>query len=85
MLKSLRVTCGLLLPEISFSRSGGENESRVGFRESNFLGWGKRASFSRTHDADRTGYLFVYDDPNIFSSRYRGRLEYSDNDDGKRH
>jgi len=74
-----------LLPEISFSRSGGENESSIGFRESNFLGWGKRVSFSRTHDADRTGYLFVYDDPNIFSSRYRGRLEYSDNDDGKRH
>lgn len=74
-----------LLPEISFSRSGGENESSIGFRESNFLGWGKRVSFSRTRDADRTGYLFVYDDPNILSSRYRGRIEYSDNDDGKRH
>jgi outer membrane protein assembly factor BamA len=74
-----------LLPEISFSRSGGENESSIGFRESNFLGWGKRVSFSRTRDADRTGYLFVYDDPHIFSSRYQGRLEYSDNDDGKRH
>lgn len=74
-----------LLPEISFSRSGGENESSIGFRESNFLGWGKRVSFSRTRDADRTGYLFVYDDPHIFSSRYQGRFEYSDNDDGKRH
>ncbi|WP_404342614.1 ShlB/FhaC/HecB family hemolysin secretion/activation protein [Pseudoalteromonas mariniglutinosa] len=74
-----------LLPEISFSRSGGENRSSIGFRESNFLGWGKRLSFSRTTDTDRTGYLFVYDDPNILSSRYRGRLEYSDNNDGKRH
>lgn len=74
-----------LLPEISFSRSGGENKSSIGFRESNLFGWGKRLSISRTSDADRDGYLFVYDDPNILSSRYRGRVEYSDNDDGKRH
>jgi len=74
-----------LLPEISFSRSGGENKSSIGFRESNLFGWGKRLSISRTSDAERNGYLFVYDDPNILSSRYRGRLEYSDNDDGKRH
>ncbi|WP_289156576.1 POTRA domain-containing protein [uncultured Pseudoalteromonas sp.] len=74
-----------LLPEISFSRSGGENKSSIGFRESNLLGWGKRLSFSRTTDSDRNGYLFVYDDPNILSSRYRGRLEYADNSDGKRH
>ena len=74
-----------LLPEISFSRSGGENKSSIGFRESNLFGWGKRLSFSRTTDSDRNGYLFVYDDPNIFSTRYRGRLEYADNSDGKRH
>ena len=74
-----------LLPEVNFSRSGGENKSSIGFRESNLFGWGKRLSFSRTTDSDRNGYLFVYDDPNIFSSRYRGRLEYADNSDGKRH
>lgn len=74
-----------LLPEVNFSRSGGENKSSFGFRESNLFGWGKRLSFSRTTDSDRSGYLFVYDDPNIFSSRYRGRLEYADNSDGKRH
>lgn len=74
-----------LLPEISFSRSGGENKSSIGFRESNLFGWGKRLSLARTTDAERNGYLFVYDDPNILSSRYRGRIEYSDNDDGKRH
>jgi hemolysin activation/secretion protein len=74
-----------LLPEINFSRSGGENKSSIGFRESNLFGWGKRLSLSRTTDSDRSGYLFVYDDPNILSSRYRGRLEYADNSDGKRH
>ncbi|KZN69103.1 hypothetical protein [Pseudoalteromonas luteoviolacea] len=74
-----------LLPDISFSRSGGENSSRIGFRESNLFGHGKRLSLTHIDDADRSGYLFVYDDPNILSTRYQGRLEYSDNDDGERH
>ncbi|KAF7768815.1 hypothetical protein PCIT_a3317 [Pseudoalteromonas citrea] len=74
-----------LLPDLSFSRSGGENSSRIGFRESNLFGWGKRLSLTHTKDQDRSGYLFVYDDPNIMSTRYRGRLEYADNDDGERH
>lgn len=74
-----------LLPELSFSRSGGENKSSIGFRESNLFGWGKRLSFARKTNSDRNGYLFVYDDPNILSTRYRGRLEYADNSDGKSH
>ncbi len=74
-----------LLPDISFSRSGGENSSRLGFRETNLLGYGKRLSFTATEDKDRNGYLFVYDDPAILSSRYRGRIEYADNSDGERH
>lgn len=74
-----------LLPDLSFSRSGGENTSRIGFRESNLFGWGKRLSFTHIQEVDRSGYQFVYDDPNILNSRYRGRIEYSDNDDGERH
>ncbi|AUJ71247.1 Outer membrane protein assembly factor BamA [Pseudoalteromonas sp. NC201] len=74
-----------LLPDLSFSRSGGENTSRIGFRESNLFGWGKRLSFTHIQEVDRSGYQFVYDDPNILNSRYRGRVEYSDNDDGERH
>ncbi|BBN80585.1 hypothetical protein PA25_05700 [Pseudoalteromonas sp. A25] len=74
-----------LLPELSFSRSGGENSSRIGFRETNLFGWGKRLSLTQTNDKDRSGYLFVYDDPQIYSTRYRGRVEYADNSDGKRH
>ncbi len=74
-----------LLPEISFSRRGGENSSTFGFRDSNFLGWGKRLSLVRTNDEERSGYELVYDDPNVLGSRYRSRLEYADNDDGKRH
>ena len=74
-----------LLPDISFSRSGGENTSRLGFRESNLFGYGKRLSFTATENKERNGYLFVYDDPAILSSRYRGRFEFADNSDGERH
>ncbi|WP_158678850.1 POTRA domain-containing protein [Pseudoalteromonas sp. T1lg75] len=74
-----------LLPEISFSRSGGENRSTFGFRDGNFLGWGKHLSLVRTNDDDRSGYEFTYADPNVFGSRYKGRLEYADNSDGERH
>ncbi|WP_462159243.1 POTRA domain-containing protein [Pseudoalteromonas sp. GB56] len=74
-----------LLPEVSFSRSGGENRSTIGFRDSNFLGWGKRISIARTNDGERSGYELIYADPNVFGSRYQSRIEYADNDDGKRH
>lgn len=74
-----------LLPEISFSRKGGENHSSFGFRDSNFLGTGKRVSITRTNKDNRSGYEFIYDDPNILSSRYQGRFEYADNSDGERH
>lgn len=73
-----------LTPEISYSRSGGENKTRLGFRDTNLLGLGKRVSLSWRSDADRTGYTFIYEDPNILGSRYRSRVEFSDNDDGER-
>lgn len=73
-----------LMPELDFSRSGGENKSRIGFRETNLLGTGKRVSFTKRSDSERTGYTFIYDDPNVLSSRYTSRFEYSDNDDGER-
>lgn len=73
-----------LTPEISYSRSGGEDKTQLGFRDTNLLGLGKRVSLSWRSDADRTGYTFIYDDPNIWGSRYRSRFEFSDNDDGER-
>ncbi|CCQ11235.1 conserved protein of unknown function [Pseudoalteromonas luteoviolacea B = ATCC 29581] len=74
-----------LLPDLGFSHSGGESTSRIGFRETNLLGLGKRLSLTYTKDAERTGYLFVYEDPNILGSRYTGRIDYADNDDGQMH
>ncbi len=74
-----------LLPDLGFSHSGGESKSRIGFRETNLLGKGKRLSLTYTTDESRKGYLFVYEDPNIWGSRYTGRLDYADNDDGQMH
>ncbi|MFC3033508.1 ShlB/FhaC/HecB family hemolysin secretion/activation protein [Pseudoalteromonas fenneropenaei] len=74
-----------LLPDLGFRRSGGDNASRIGFRESNLFGYGKRLSLTYTKDVDRSGYTFIYEDPNILSSRYTGRLQYADNDDGELH
>ncbi len=74
-----------LTPEINFSRSGGENKSRFGFRDTNLFGTGKRISISKRSDKDRSGYTFIYDDPNVLGSRYQSSLELSDNDDGERY
>lgn len=74
-----------LLPDLGFSKSGGQKSTRLGFRETNLLGLGKRLSLTYTTDDERKGYTFVYEDPNVLSSRYTSRLEYADNDDGQMH
>ena len=74
-----------LMPEIDFSRTGGKNSSSLGFRDTNLFGWGKRLSMTYNSDEERSGYNFIYEDPNILGSRYKARLEYGDNDDGARH
>lgn len=74
-----------LLPDLGFSQSGGKSSARIGFRETNLLGLGKRLSLTYTTDDERKGYTFVYEDPNVLNSRYTSRLEYADNDDGQMH
>ena len=71
-----------LFPDISISRSGGDNSSRLGFRDSNFLGLGKKLVIVRESNEDRKGYTFNYFDRNIFGSRNTLTINYSDNDDG---
>jgi hypothetical protein len=68
---------------LSFSRSGGENNTRIGIKDSNFFGTGKEISLRRTSNVDRTGYTALYKDPNVLGSRVRLRLGYSDNSDGE--
>lgn len=66
----------------SLSRSGGEEETKVSIADSNFLGYGKTFSLSRSSTIDRDGIEFGYEDPNVAGSRYTMDLFYADNDDG---
>lgn len=67
---------------ISFSRSGGNDESELSIADSNFLGYGKTFSLTSTSSSDRDGIEFMYDDPNVLGSRHTLKLFYADNDDG---
>lgn len=74
-----------LTPDISVSRSGGENTTEVGIEELNLAGTGSRLSLIRTEDVDR--------DSNVvqFANRHLGRhwlslgLLYADSSDGNTH
>ena len=74
-----------LVPDVGFSRSGGDNSSRFGFKDSNFLGTGRAVSIVRERDEERTGTVFGYRDPSLGNTRSILDLEYTDNDDGKSH
>jgi hypothetical protein len=70
---------------IGYSRSGGENRTRIGIEDSNLFGTGKEVTVRRTDDVDRTQVLYRYRDPNIRGKRWRMELAYGDNSDGKSH
>jgi len=69
-------------PEVSFSRSGGANEFRVGVREINLFGTGVELAARTKQDIDRDSTEFVYKDKNVKNTRVGAQLVYSDNDDG---
>jgi len=69
-------------PTVSFSRSGGENESALGFRDTNFLGSGKQVALRYESDDERSGTTLLYADPAIMGSRWETRLSFTENDDG---
>ena len=69
-------------PEVSFSRSGGENTFRAGIAETNLLGLGRELSFTLDNDIDRDSSRFSYEDANVGGSRVDLKLEYTDSDDG---
>ena len=68
--------------DLSFDRSGGENNYNVGIGESNFLGRGKLIAMGHEKDTDRESDSITYKDNNVFGSRIRTHLRYSDSDDG---
>ncbi len=66
----------------SFSRSGGTNETSVGFEDKNFFGFGKTFAIGMSTNVDRRSTVFEWRDPNVFGSRWRNELHWSDNSDG---
>jgi hypothetical protein len=71
-----------LSPGISFSRSGGTNDSKFNLQDSNFLGWGKTLQVSRDSTVDRTSNSVAWTDPNVLGSRWTSQATYSDSSDG---
>ena len=71
-----------LTPDISFSRTGGEDKWRVGFAENNLLGIGTRIAFSYEENVDRDATVFEFSDKNLFRSRTQILLQIADTSDG---
>lgn len=71
-----------LSPGLSFGRKGGENSTKLKFEDSNFLGLGKQIAMSRTDEVDRSGWHFMYTDPNVLGSRWRLAGAYGSLSDG---
>lgn len=71
-----------LLPELSFSRSGGEDRTVFGIEDSNLLGKGQLVLLSRIDDVDRTSTVFEFSDRQIGDSWIALGLRVADNSDG---
>jgi len=73
-----------LVPALGFSRSGGSNDYSFGFKDSNFLGYGKSFNLAYNKSDERSGELFEYKDPNTGWHQAKLGLAYEDNSDGSR-
>jgi len=71
-----------LNPGFRFSRKGGANHTGLQLEDQDFLGRGETLSVSWGRNVDRDTLLFVYDDPQLAGTWWRGRVAYSDNSDG---
>jgi outer membrane protein assembly factor BamA len=71
-----------LTPEISYSRSGGENRTLLGVEESNLLGNGQRVQITKSEDVDRSSSAFEFSDRQIGRSWVSFALRVAENSDG---
>ena len=74
-----------LSPDISVSRSGGENRTKIGLEETNLLGRGQTLRVARIDNVDRTSNSFEFADRHLGRSWVSAALQIADNSDGKRH
>jgi outer membrane protein assembly factor BamA len=71
-----------LMPEVSISRSGGENKTILGVEEDNLLGYGQRVQLTYEDNVDRESTAFEFSDPQIGDSWVTAFLRVADNSDG---
>lgn len=69
-------------PEISFSRSGGENQTVLGVEDENFLGTGALIGARVESDLDRDSNLFYFSDRQVGRRWLSVDASYGDNSDG---
>ena len=72
-----------LSPDVSVSRSGGENRTKIGLEETNFLGLGQSLRIARIENVDRTSKSFEFADRHLGRSWVAAALRIADNSDGK--
>ena len=72
-----------LTPDVSFSRSGGENRTAFGIEETNLLGTGQLLRLKWIDNVDRTSTQFDFENKNHGSSWVSMFLRIADNSDGK--
>ena len=74
-----------LVPDISLSRSGGENKTGFAISEKNLLGYGSEVRVSWAETVDRQSTSFLFFDRNLLKSRTSLLARVSDNSDGNVH
>lgn len=68
--------------DTSFSRSGGENDYRLGIGETNLFGTGQKIYVGTDKDDERRTTSFSYRDRNVGNSRIQTSVLIQDSDDG---
>ena len=71
-----------LTPDLSFSRSGGENSGSIGLEETNLLGRGQLLRLKWIETVDRTSTRFEFEDRNLGQTWWRTFLRFADSSDG---
>jgi hypothetical protein len=72
-----------LTPDVSFSRTGGENRTALGIEETNLLGRGQLLRLKWIDSVDRTSTQFDFEDRNLGNSWVSMFLRLADNSDGE--